>query len=120
MFSYYAYRFDQLRADCYKNLNKSSSQLLVNLCVEIEQTFHWKFKCWTHFAEIKIMMRKSDRKQKCKLKDGVIINSGCPQSLILLSEGSVGTSNQPLKLSKKQVHTVAMEREMKVTIKNIS
>lgn len=65
-------------------------------------------------------MRKSDRKQKVKIKDGVIINSGCPQSLILLSEGSVGTYNQPAKLSNKQVHTVAMEREMKVTRKIIS
>lgn len=64
-------------------------------------------------------MRKSDRKQKVKIKDGVIINSGCPQSLILLSEGSVGTYNQPAKLN-KQVHTVAMEREMKVTRKIIS
>lgn len=65
-------------------------------------------------------MRNSDRKQKVKIKDGVFINSGCPQSLILLSEGSVGTYNQPAKLSNKQVHTVAMEREMKVTRKIIS
>lgn len=36
-----------------KNLDESSSQLLVNLCVETEQTPHWKFKCWIHFAEIK-------------------------------------------------------------------
>lgn len=71
--------------------------------------------CWNE-----VITRKSDRKQKCKLKDGVIINSGCSQILILLSEGSVGTSNHPAQLSNKQVHTVAMEREMKVTIKIIS
>lgn len=65
MISYYVYRFHQVQTDCcYKNLGKSPSQLLVNLCVETEQTFHWKFKCWTHFAEIKSYYEEVWQKEK--------------------------------------------------------
>lgn len=65
MLSYYVYGFDQVRASCcYKNLEKSSSQLLVNLCVETEQNSHWKFKCWMHFAEIKSYYKEVWQKAK--------------------------------------------------------
>lgn len=74
--------------------------MLENLCV---QTSHWKCKCWLHFSETdsynKEVWQGKNVNEKVELFENISVD--VPKAVIILSEGSIGTSEQPTKLWSK-------------------